>query len=94
MICVIHTFSLYFGPADIRTVITASGNDIYFGAVGFDHVDLFRGSSLGYELLFYTFDHEIPKRWISVAYKTDEYLSKGSRIFIETSRSVYREDRE
>lgn len=45
-------------------------------------------------LLFYIFDHEMPKRWISVAYKTDEYLSKGSRIFIETSRSVYREDRE
>lgn len=45
-------------------------------------------------LLFYTFDHEMPRRWISVAYKTDEYLSKGSRIFIETSRSVYREDRE
>ena len=43
-------------------------------------------------LLFYTFDRDMPKRWISVAYKTDEYLSKGSRIFIETSRSVYRED--
>lgn len=41
-------------------------------------------------LRFYIFDHKMPKRWISVAYKTDEYLSKGSRIFIETSRSVYR----
>lgn len=41
------------------------------------------------KLLFYLFDYEMPRRWISVAYKTDEYLSKGSRLFIETSRAIY-----
>lgn len=42
------------------------------------------------QLLFYLFDYEIPKRWISVAYKSDEYLTKGAKIFLETSKSIYR----
>ncbi len=40
-------------------------------------------------LLFYMFDYKMPERWISVAYKTDEYLSKGARLFIETSKSIF-----
>lgn len=41
------------------------------------------------KLLFYLFDYEMPKRWISVAYKTNEYLSNGARIFLETSKLIY-----
>ncbi|MCR5732171.1 MAG: LysR family transcriptional regulator [Sphaerochaetaceae bacterium] len=46
------------------------------------------------KLLFYVFDHGMSKRWISVAYKKDEYISKGSKLFIETSKSVFREEGE
>ena len=41
-------------------------------------------------LLFYMFNHEMPERWISIAYKTDEYLSKGILLFIETAKSIYK----
>ncbi len=41
------------------------------------------------KLLFYLFDYELPKRWISVAYKSDGYLSTSSKLFIEEGRSIY-----
>ena len=42
------------------------------------------------KLLFYLFDYKMPERWISIAYKKDEYLSKGAILFIEMGKSIYK----